>query len=275
MRDIIQAANRPARRRYTRAVVAVCDDAAVSFKDHFSAQAAEYVTARPQYPPALFAELAQLAPGHALAWDAGTGNGQAAVGLAAHFDRVVATEPSTAQLAQALVHPRVQYHRSAETAPVLADRSVDLVSVAQAAHWFDLGVFYPEIKRVLRPRGVVAFWVYELCHISPEIDEILNRFYRGPIWPYWPPERRQVEEGYRNLVFPFQEIAFPACVMEHTWTLAEFAAYLRTWSSVVRYMRATGVDPVGTLVMDLEPRWGPGARKICWPLSGRLGLGPA
>lgn len=244
----------------------------MSFKDHFSVQAAGYAVSRPKYPASLFAELARLAPGRRLAWDAGSGNGQAAVALAAHFERVVATEPSEAQLAQAEPHPSVEYHRSAEAAPMLQESSIDLVTVAQAAHWFDRTAFYAEVQRVLRPRGVVAMWAYELCVVTPEIDAVLQRFYRGPIWPCWPPERRHVEAGYRDFDFPFRETAFPTFVMEHEWTLAEFAAYLRTWSSVVRFTRESGTDPVTALEAELAPLWGGGRRKISWPLSGRLGF---
>src|SRR5882672_9881793 len=165
----------------------------MSFQDHFSKQAATYAKARPTYPPALFTELARLAPGRTLAWDAGTGNGQAAVALAPHFAQVAATEPSAAQLAQAVPHPRVAYHQAAETAPLLGDASVDLVTVAQAAHWFDRPKFYAEVKRVLRPGGVVALWTYGLCVIDPAIDAVVFRFYHGPVGPYWPPERHHPE----------------------------------------------------------------------------------
>jgi SAM-dependent methyltransferase len=246
----------------------------VSFQDHFSAQAAAYAVARPKYPASLYAELARLAPGRNLAWDAGTGNGQAAVGLAAHFARVVATEPSEAQLAQASAHPGVEYHRSAETAPMLADGSVDLVTVAQAAHWFDRPVFYAEVRRVLRPGGVVAMWVYELCNVRPDIDALLKYFYRGPIWSSWPPERRHVETGYRDFDFPFHELPFPSVVMQCDWTLGDFVAYLRTWSSVVRFTRENGLDPVIALEAELAPLWGHGVRRVVWPLSGRIGLQP-
>src|SRR4051812_45329040 len=153
----------------------------MSFKDHFSSQAAVYAQSRPTYPAAWFAELAKLTPGHALAWDAGAGNGQASVGLAAQFAQVIATEPSAAQLAEATVHPMVSYHQSAETAPMIADGAADLVTVAQAVHWFDRPKFYAEVKRVLRPGGVVALWAYELGIISPEIDAAVRRFYKGPI----------------------------------------------------------------------------------------------
>jgi len=143
--------------------------------------------------------------------------------------------------------------------------------VAQAAHWFDRGAFYAEVKRVSRPGGVLAIWAYEVCTIGPVIDEIMERFYRGPIWPYWPPERRHVEAGYKDFDFPFEEIVFPHCTMERTWSLPELAAYLRTWSSVVRYTCERGIDPVAALEAELAPVWGGGVRKISWPLAGRVG----
>lgn len=243
----------------------------MSFQDHFSTQAISYAKARPCYPPVLFTELARLAPHRRLAWDAGTGNGQAATALAAHFERIVATEPSSAQLKHAAIHGRVEYHCSAETSPMLADGAVDLVTVAQAVHWFDRSAFYAEVKRVLRPGGILAIWSYELCNITPAIDGIVQRFYRGPIWPYWPPERRHVESGYKDFDFPFEELPFPRCTMEHEWSLSDFAAYLRTWSSVVRYTRENGIDPVVAFEAELISLWGAGTRKITWPLAGRVG----
>jgi len=243
----------------------------MSFQDHFSTQAATYARARPTYPAALFAGLARLAPGRTLAWDAGTGNGQAAVALAEHFDRVVATEPSAAQLAEAVAHPRVAYHRSAETAPMLADASADLVTVAQAAHWFDLQKFNAEVRRVLRPGGVVVLWTYGLCHVTPAIDALVHRFYSETVGPYWPPERRHCENGYSELAFPFAERPFPDVAMELEWAPGDFAAYLRSWSAVARFRRERGFDPVTALEAELTPLWGPAPRKISWPLSGRLG----
>lgn len=243
----------------------------MSFKDHFSTQAATYARARPTYPAALFAEMARLTPGRALAWDAGTGNGQAAVALAAHFESVIATEPSAAQLAQATAHPRVTYRQSAETAPMIADGSVDLVTVAQAVHWFDRPKFYAEVKRVLRPGGVVAVWTYGLCEIAPEIDAAVLRVYGGELGPYWPPERHHPETGYRELDFDFPEQPFPRAAMELEWTLPEFAAYLRSWSAVARFMKDKGFDPIEALEAELRPRWGAGSRRVCWPLEGRMG----
>lgn len=243
----------------------------MGFQDHFSTQAATYAQARPTYPPELFSYLAKLAPGRGLAWDCGAGNGQASVALAGHFSRVVATEPSPDQLAQAVAHPRVSYAQGAENAPALADGSVDLVTAAQAAHWFDRDKFYPEVQRVLRPGGIVALWTYALCQIDPAIDGLVFRFYSDTVGPFWPPERKHTETGYRDFEFPFEELAFPEFAMQHQWTLAQFTTYLRTWSSVTRYTKAKGIDPVGPFETELAAIWGAAPRPITWPLAGRIG----
>ena len=242
----------------------------MSFQDHFSSLAKDYARCRPTHPPALFAALAKLAPGRDLAWDCGTGNGQAAHGLAEHFARVVATDPSEAQLAQAVPHPRITYGRAAETAPMLADRSVDLVAAAQAAHWFDRSLFYPEVRRVLRPGGVLAIFNYGLCRVAPEIDRVLQRLYAETLGPYWPPERRLAENNYRDLDFPFLEIEFPRMELERQWTLDEFAGYIRTWSSVGLYRKAKGTDPVAGMTAELAPVWGARQRRVTWPVGGRV-----
>ncbi len=243
----------------------------MSFQDHFSTQAAIYARARPTYPAAWFAALARLTPRHDLAWDAGAGNGQASTGLAEHYAQVIATEPSAAQLAEAAKRPNIAYHRSAETAPMIADGSVDLVTVAQAVHWFDRPKFYAEVKRVLRPGGVVVLWAYELGIISPEIDAAVLRFYRGPINACWPPERAHIETGYRDIEFPFAEMPLPKGEMQLDWTLPQLANYLRSWSAVVRFRKEQGFDPVDELERELAPLWGEGARRVRWPLVGRSG----
>lgn len=243
----------------------------MSFQDHFSTQASTYAKARPTYPPALFAELARLAPGRSLVWDCGAGNGQASVGLAEQFERVVATEPSAAQLAEAAPHPRVAYVQSAELVPGIADGSADLVTAAQAAHWFNRGMFYAEVRRVLRPGGIVALWSYGICQIEPAVDQLVHHFYSETVGPFWPPERRHPETGYREFEFPFAEFPFPRAAMELQWTAAEFAAYLRSWSAVARYRKTHGTDPVNQFEVSLAAVWGPGRRRVVWPLAGRIG----
>lgn len=179
----------------------------VSFKDHFSGHAADYARHRPQYPAALFAYLAQLAPDRALAWDAGTGNGngQIARGLAEHFAHVIATDAAAQHIANAVPHVRIE-HRVAPAESLEAPaRSVDLASAAQTAHWFHLTRFYAEAHRVLKPRGVVAIWCYGLTRVVPEVDAIVEHFYRDVVGPFWPAERQLIDERYQTLPFPFRE----------------------------------------------------------------------
>lgn len=241
------------------------------FKDHFSRDSSAYAAWRPRYPAALFEWLASVVPGHALAWDAGTGNGQAAVALAAHFERVVASDPSASQLANAMPHPRVEYREAGESAGLDAG-SADLVTVAQALHWFDRDRFWQEARRVLRPGGVVAVWCYELQRITPEVDQVVGHFYHVTVGEYWTPERRLVEHGYRTVDFPFEELLPPPFAMTAEWSLEQELGYLGTWSAVNRMRDRTGRDPVSELRPALEAAW-PADRllRVEWPLSVRAG----
>lgn len=244
-----------------------------SFADHFSGHATEYARARPRYPAQLFEALAALAPGTALAWDAGTGNGQAAIGLADHFDQVIATDPSPPQLANAAIHPRVRYRLGTADQSGLADGRCDLVCAAQAAHWFDLPGFYAEAARVVRPGGVVSLWCYGRGRVSGPVDEVLDHFHTEVVGPYWPPQRHHVDSGYRDLAFPFPEVPFPGGEMRCHWSLQELLDYLATWSAVQRYRARHGRDPLDLIRGPLAAAWGDPAmaRTVTWPLSGRAG----
>lgn len=245
-----------------------------AFNDHFTAVATSYAGFRPTYPAALFAWLAQIAPDTNLAWDCATGSGQAARDLAAHFNRVVATDASTAQIAAAQAHPQIDYRVAAAEASGLANTSVDLITVAQALHWFDLDAFYAEVRRVLKPGGVLAVWTYGVFSVEGEgINDCTNAFYQDTVGPFWPPERMHVESGYRTLAFPFSAIQTPQFNMETTWTLAQLLGYLRSWSATGRYIAAHGIDPVDVLEKELAPLWGDAqrTRRVSWPLSVRAG----
>jgi SAM-dependent methyltransferase len=245
----------------------------VSFRDYFSAQAAAYSDFRPRYPDTLFAHLATLAPARDAAWDCATGNGQAALGLAAHFHRVVATDMSAAQLANAFADPRVVYARMPAECAALARRSMQLVTVAQALHWLDRGRFYAEARRVLVPEGVLALWCYDLVRIAPPVDALVDRFYTEIVGPYWAPERRIVEDHYRSVEFPFDELTMPSFVIEERWTRPRLAGYLRTWSATRELVRREGRDPVAEIEPALAERW-PDEReaKVArWPLHFRVG----
>ncbi|HET9013696.1 MAG TPA: class I SAM-dependent methyltransferase, partial [Gemmatimonadaceae bacterium] len=227
------------------------------FRDHFAFAARSYASYRPHYPPSLFDWLRSLTPRHQAAWDCGTGSGQAAVALARRFDQVVATDASLAQLANADRAPGVHYLAMKAEQCALASRSVDLVTVAQALHWFDHRRFFAEVDRALRPGGVLAVWSYGLLAVDPAIDPLLARFYEERLGAYWPAERVLVERGYAGIALPYPELAPPALAMEQSWSLGQLAGFLSTWSAVGRYRAATGVDPVPELVRELEPAWSP------------------
>ena len=244
-------------------------------QDHFSQVAGDYASFRPHYPPELFRWLASIAPGHDLAWDAGTGNGQAAVALAPYFSRVLATDFSAGQIENAIAHPKVEYRVATAEERVANDDSVDLVTVAQALHWFDIPAFFSQVRRVLVPAGAMVAWTYGVLHADQaDADQILNDFYYREVGPWWPANRRLVEEGYRSIAFPFSPIAAPAFDLTVSWSLPELTGYIGTWSSVSRYRRDRGDDPIPGLTRRLAEPWGNPLerRQIHWPLSILAGV---
>jgi len=245
----------------------------MSFKDHFSDRAAGYAAHRPTYPDALADFLAGLAPRRDLAWDAGCGSGQLSVLLAGRFGRVLATDASAEQVAKARPHPRIEYRAARAEASGLPDASVDLAVAAQAAHWFDLNAYYAEVRRVARPGAAVALVTYGIMTVGEEIDPVIRRFYGEALGPYWPPERRHVEDGYRALLFPFEEVAAPALEIRTTWTLAKLLGYVDTWSAVRALEEARGAAEVEAFRCEMAEVWGePGeVRTVRWPLSLRVG----
>ena len=245
-----------------------------AFKDHFSGHAQGYASARPGYPRALFDWIASLTEQRGLAWDAGCGNGQAAVSLARDFDSVVASDPSAGQVALAPPHPRIEYRVEAAEDCSLPRASVDAACVAQALHWFDLPRFFAAIDRVLKPGGVLVAWTYETCRVAPGVDAVFDRLYRQRLGPWWPPERRLVESGYRDIELPLAPVgSIPELAIELDWTLPQFLDYLRSWSASARCQRETGRDAVGEFAGALGQAWGPpdATRKVTWPLAIRAG----
>jgi ubiquinone/menaquinone biosynthesis C-methylase UbiE len=246
----------------------------VSFHDHFSAVAHRYADFRPHYPATLFDYLATLAPRNSLVWDCAAGNGQATVDLAERFDRVVATDASAEQIASATPHPKIEYRVAPAHQSGLPADSVDLLTVAQALHWFDLEHFYVEATRVLKPGGVLAVWAYGVNEVEGEaVNQLVLQFYSQTVGPYWPPERKLVEEGYQTIPFPFSGMTAPTFRMEARWTLEQLLGYLSTWSATTRFIKATGRNPLAPLSESLTRVWGNplSPRLVAWPLSLRLG----
>ncbi len=240
------------------------------FQDHFSGHASTYRQHRPGYPAALFDWLADAVQHHRHAWDCATGNGQAAAALADRFDHVTATDASAAQGAQATPITNVHYRTASAEDSGLADASTDLITVAQAAHWFDMPAFVREVERVLRPGGVLALWTYGLTRVTPAVDAIVDQYYHHTVGAYWPPERRHVETGYRDFVLPFEPLAAPQFTLQVSWTPAELVGYLRSWSATQRCIDATGEDVTQGLAEALAEVWPTDTRHaVHWPLSLR------
>lgn len=242
-----------------------------AFADHFAARSDAYARYRPHYPAALFDWIASVTPERGRAWDCGTGSGQAAVPLAERYGEVIATDPSVAQLARAERTGGVSYVATTAEQCALASNTADLVTVAQALHWFDRPAFFAEVDRVLRPGGTLAVWSYGLLSIDPAIDILLERLYVDTLGPYWPAERSLVDSGYSEIDLPYPEMDAPEVVMKASWSLAQLAGYLSTWSAVDRYRTALGVDPVPLHMRDVAAAWGAsGERRVRWPLIVRV-----
>jgi SAM-dependent methyltransferase len=244
-------------------------------QDHFSAISSQYAASRPGYPRALYEWLARIAPGRDRAWDCACGNGQAASDLAGYFSQVVATDLSAEQLREATPHARIEYRVAVAESSGLSAGSFDMVTVAQALHWFDLDPFYQEVRRVLRPGGVLAAWCYGAVSIAEnQADAVIQDFHHNVVGPYWQPEWKLVENGYSTLPFPQRELIAPIFKMELNWSLEQLMGYVRSWSATALYIRSRGSDPVPDLQSSLLRSWGdPSSRqRVCWPLSVRAAV---
>ncbi|MBL7851828.1 MAG: class I SAM-dependent methyltransferase [Cyclobacteriaceae bacterium] len=239
-------------------------------KDRFSDQARQYAAFRPHYPKELYDFIFKQVKSFDLAWDAGTGNGQAAQVLATRFRKVLATDISAKQLVEAVRKENIVYEVAGETTQ-LPDQSVDLVTVAQAIHWFDRPAFYEEVNRVAKPGGVIAVWVYGLLKVSPEIDPLIHDFYTHIVGPYWDPERKLIDDELKTMEFPFEEIATPSFRMRFKWTLGELEGYLNTWSATQKFIHEKAANPVTELVDRIGSINAAALYSVEFPLILRLG----
>ena len=243
------------------------------FKDHFSGHANDYRTYRPQYPAEFYSWLSSLCIDHERAWDCATGTGQAAVGLAPHFSEVIATDGSEQQIKNAIASSKVHYRVATAEHSGIRDASVDLITVAQAIHWFDADDFAKEVERVLKPGGVIAVWSYGMLTINDAIDQVVNHLYGPVLEDYWPEERRLVEAGYAHVEFPYEKIQSPPFVMASGWNLAQLVGYLNTWSAVKKYIQRNNSNPVDAIYADLLAASGDPDNtkdtiyKVSWPLT--------
>jgi SAM-dependent methyltransferase len=244
-----------------------------NFKDHFSAASEQYSQYRPDYPAELFKFLTSVTPGHDFAWDCATGSGQAARGLVKYFRKVVATDASERQIENAIHHEKILYQVATAYKTTIQTGSIDLITVAQALHWFDFDRFYKEARRVLKQNGIIAVWTYNLLTISPEVDSIINFFYADVVGEFWPSERKLVENGYEGIPFPFHRLPSPSFRMSANWTVKQLVGYMATWSAVKRYMDRKGKNPIESIEKELTRLWDhrSGVMSVYWPLSVVVG----
>lgn len=246
-------------------------------KDYFSTQSDAYRSFRPHYPTDLFQFLLTDLGARARVLDCATGNGQAATKLTTKDNMVIASDISLAQMSKAPEASGVHWvQASAERLPI-PDNTIRLVTVAQALHWFEFDKFYPEVKRVLVPGGTIAAWTYSLLAIcdqfGAEVANVIRWFYRDVVGEYWPPERRWVDDEYRSIPFPFEELETPTFEINLTWDRSALLGYVSSWSAVQLYRQATAQDPMVLLESTLSKAWpdASSVKNIAWPLSLRVG----
>lgn len=241
-------------------------------KDLFSADSDKYKSHRPHYPDALVKWICSLPVNRHRVWDCGAGSGQLTAQLAAHFDYVEGTDISANQLSQAPRTPHVNYSVQPAEKTNFPEKHFDLITVAQAIHWFNFEDFHTEVRRVLKPDGIIAVIGYGLCRVDESTDPLIDTLYKETLGSYWDPERRYIDAKYQTIPFPFSEMACPEFEMAHHWTLEEFIGYLSTWSALKHYMAETKKNPLIGLQQQLLPLWGSASRKVRFDLLLRVGV---
>ncbi|MEO6547587.1 MAG: class I SAM-dependent methyltransferase [Ferruginibacter sp.] len=239
--------------------------------DNFSKHACDYARYRPVYPEQLYNFLFSLVEDKRAAWDCATGNGQVAVELSKVFDKVYATDISDEQLKNAIKKDNIFYSVERAEKSSLKENSVGLVAVAQAIHWFDFDNFYTEVKRVITPRGVLAVIGYGLLKVNDEVDKLVQDFHNNIMGPYWDKERKYIDDEYKTIPFPFEEIESPKMYKTYDWTLEELIGYFNTWSSVKHYEEDRKENPVILIKKELEKLWPKDAKlKVHFPVLLRV-----
>lgn len=241
-------------------------------KDYFSDHSKLYAAFRPAYPDSLYQFILKQVSGLEAAWDCATGNGQVAGELAKHFKQVYATDISAKQLEHASRAVNIFYSVQPAETTGFHDNQFDLITVAQALHWFNVEAFYREVVRVSKKNALLAVWGYGLCKVDHAIDELFTDFYHHVVGSYWDKARKLVENEYRDISFPFPIIGTPKFFIEVNWSLKNFLGYVTTWSATQKYIREHGHNPVEDLSGKLTHLWQPDeTRKVIFPIFMKLG----
>lgn len=241
-------------------------------KDNFSTQSDDYAKFRPKYTQSLIDYLIANTSNHTTCWDCGTGNGQLAVQLSSYFDQVHATDISEKQLVNAIQKQNIHYTKQPAEETNFPDQNFDLITVAQAAHWFDHIKFNAEVKRVLKPGGLVALIGYGLVNVDDPFRSIIEDFYWNVTKPYWDPERDHIEESYQTIPFPYDEIKdLPNFNIKKQMNLNDLVGYISTWSAVQHFKKKNGFSPIDTLTKNLHEYSSNGPLEVTFPVFARIG----
>jgi ubiquinone/menaquinone biosynthesis C-methylase UbiE len=240
-------------------------------KDNFSKQAKDYSKYRPYYPPEMIEYIMSFAKGRETALDVATGNGQVAIELSKHFEKVYATDMSAKQLENAQKAPNIIYKTEPAEYTSFSDAQFDLITVAQAIHWFDFDAFYREVYRILRPDGIFAVLGYGQFSTNRESDRIIDDFHKNTLGPFWDPERKYVDENYETIPFPFEEYEVKIFNNSLTWNFEHLIGYINSWSAVQHYIKKNGKDPVDLIREALKESWAKSDRRVTFPLLLRIG----
>lgn len=224
-------------------------------KDNFSKQSHLYAQYRPEYPDELYQHILSYCISTSCVWDCATGNGQVAKVLSKHFDKVEATDISQKQLDSAFQSSIINYSISAAENTSFPDNHFDLVTVAQALHWFDFGAFFNEVKRVLKPTGILAVWGYSSMKVNVQIDPFIHDFYHNIIGSYWDDERKHIDNQYTDIHFPFKQVETVEFEIKTEWDLPTLKGFFNTWSSVQHFINEEGYNPVNPFINRLETIW--------------------
>lgn len=242
-------------------------------KDNFSAGSASYKKFRPVYPADLYAYIYSFLADYNIAWDCGTGNGQVANVLSGRFDQVIATDLSEQQISQAPVKPNVIYKVHRAEQPFLENYKFDLITVGQAAHWFDLPLFFNNALAHLTDKGVLALWGYGLLRSADmDIEGAIDCFDKSIVGPYWDEERKHIDECYSRM--HHDSFALVESNSSHfikvDWSSDRLKSYLKTWSSVRHYIHQNEKDPVDFLFDTYDCLNYQGAHTFQFPIFSKL-----
>ncbi|MBL6449528.1 class I SAM-dependent methyltransferase [Fulvivirga sp. 29W222] len=227
----------------------------MSVKDNFSRQSDLYAAYRPHYPPMLYNYLFDKIKNFNYAWDCGTGNGQVAYQLSKRFKKVCATDISSKQLENAVKVPNIQYMLAPAESTSIPSSCVDLITVAQALHWFEVESFYKEVLRVASPDATLAYWGYNILQVNESIDPIIRHFHNHVVGDYWDPERKVLLKEYADINFPLinpRQTYFHYAIQ---WNLSHLKGYLESWSAVQHYIQQKRHNPVEALIDQIQSQW--------------------